>query len=177
MNTNEVVFGDSTKHRPFVLASTYHLNLLGNMAPWWDSRDSGDLGINVWLHPPYIDMNPGEDNEKWLPRDTETMSVTIDIWPTTYRLIYISLENAGSIKKLFTHWGRHEMAIILQTISNSFSFMKIVEFCFKIPNDEISSSDNDLTPNRWQVIIWTNDACKRQAVSMSLATLNILICE
>ena len=65
-----------------------------------------------------------------------------------------------------THWGRDKMAAVSQTtLSNAFSWMKMLEFdydftevCSLGSNWQYPSigSDNGLAPVRRQAIIWTN---------------------
>ena len=72
-----------------------------------------------------------------------------------------------TLKEPLTHWGRDKMAAISQTtLSNAFSWKKILEFRLKFhwslflrSNQQFSSigSDNGLAPARRQAIIWNND--------------------
>ena len=77
-----------------------------------------------------------------------------------------------------THWGRDKMAAISQTtLSNAFSWMKMLEFrlqfhwiMFLGSNWQYSriGSDNGLAPIRRQAIIWTNDDPVQRRIYASL---------
>ena len=87
------------------------------------------------------------------------------IWNTFSSLLILNL-NLTEIC-FITHWGRDKIAAISQTtLSNSFSWMKMLEFRLKFleicsigSNLQYSTigSDNGLAPSRRQAIIWTND--------------------
>ena len=84
-----------------------------------------------------------------------------------------------------THWGRDKMAVILQTSSNVFSWMKMCKLRLRFHWGLLSrvqitiyccfGLDNGLAPTRWQAIIWTNGgivySCIFESLSLNELTL------
>ena len=92
--------------------------------------------------------------------------------------------NTGN--KTLTHWGRDKLATNFPTtFSNAYPWTKTFKFWFKfhwnifprVQRYVSISSDNGMTPNRWQAMSWNNDGLEYQSIdaSRSLNKLRYLI--
>ena len=92
---------------------------------------------------------------------------------------YLPLPLTPDENEYLAHWGRDKRDIILQKMIYSFSWMKVAVIWFKFKWSLFVGfnwqqvikigPDNDLTLNKRQAIIWTNDDIFRSHIYASLS--------